>query len=113
LSLLTAGQVGDDPMKTLASEGMRALVDEARGQFDWVILDTVPVGPVPDAVLLASVVDAVLLVASAGATCYDALQRAADALDPSRILGVVLNNVEESHSEYDYASYPTMGSSFT
>src|SRR5262249_26016163 len=44
LSLLTAGASVDDPMKTLGSERMRVLVQQMRKEFDWVLLDTPPIG---------------------------------------------------------------------
>ena len=68
-------------MKTLTSNRMRQFVDEARAEFDWVVIDTVPLVPLPDAKLLATMADAVLIVARAGKTAYDVLQLAVEALD--------------------------------
>jgi protein-tyrosine kinase len=91
LSLLPAGDCEGDPMRTLTSDHMRALVKEARERFDWVIVDTAAIELLPDARLLASMADGTLLVAWAGKTGYDVVQRAAGALGRDRILGVVLN----------------------
>jgi capsular exopolysaccharide synthesis family protein len=91
LSLLPAGEGDGDPMRTLTSDGMRAVIKDAREEFDWVILDTAAIELLPDARLLASMSDCAVLVARAGKTAYDVIQRAAGTLGRDRILGVVLN----------------------
>jgi capsular exopolysaccharide synthesis family protein len=95
LWLLTAGSSGGDPMKTLTSDRMRTLIDDARAEFDWVLVDTPPIGLLPDASLVASVADSTLFVVLAGRTPYDLIQRAAEAVGADRILGVVLNGMSE------------------
>jgi capsular exopolysaccharide synthesis family protein len=110
LSLLAAGQSEADPLNTLASSRMRQLIDEARRTFDWIIIDTPPVGLLPDAKLLASMTDGVLLVAMADKTAYDEIQDAVAALDSAVILGIVLNRVSDSvwsrsQTNGYYASY--------
>ena len=76
---------------------MRRLIDEAREAFDWVIIDTPPVGLLPDANLLAAMVDGVVLVVKAGSTPYDLVKRAVDAIGRDRMLGVVLNRRHDAH----------------
>ena len=49
-------------MSTLTSDRMRRLLAEASAAYDWVIIDTPPVGILTDAKLLGSMVDAALLV---------------------------------------------------
>lgn len=95
LVLLTAGDTDHDPMRILTSDRMRALLDEARHHFDWVIVDTAPVGLLPDAKLVSSMADVTLLVVSAGKTAYDMMQRAVAALGPTSAAGVVLNSSGE------------------
>ena len=110
LSVLTAGQPDADPMSRLASDQMRRVLAEAAMQFDWVIVDTPPVGTVPDANLLATMADVVLLVVEAGRTPARLIQRAADALGRERLIGVVLNKTEDhivsndSPSPYAYVA---------
>src|SRR5947207_6330604 len=70
LSLLTAGSRGGDPMKTLTSDRTRMLIDDARAEFDWILVDTPPIGLLPDAALLASIADGTLFVVRAGKTAY-------------------------------------------
>jgi capsular exopolysaccharide synthesis family protein len=106
LSVLLGGAAEDDPMKTLASDRMRKLIQDARARFDWVLLDTPPVGLLPDAKVLASAVDVTLLVIKAGRTPYDVVQAAADSIGKERIFGVVLNSAAESDiAALSYGSY--------
>lgn len=110
LSVLTAGQPDSDPMDRLASDRMRRVLAEAAAQFDWVIIDTPPVGTVPDATLLATMADVVLLVVQAGRTPARLVQRTVEALGRDRVIGVVLNRTEDrvvssdSSSPYGYAA---------
>jgi len=100
LLVLPAGEATSDPIAGLTGERMRRLITEARNSFDWVIVDTPPVGLLPDANLLASMADGAILVVRAEATPYDLVQRAIDALGRDRILGVVLNRAHETDGAY-------------
>jgi capsular exopolysaccharide synthesis family protein len=107
LSILTAGRPDTDPMSVLSGERMRRVLDEAKQQFDWVIVDTPPVALLSDAHLLSGLVDAVLLVVHSGKTPLPALHTAIEAVGRERILGVVLNrtDVRMAGAAYDYYGY--------
>ncbi|MFN8060107.1 MAG: CpsD/CapB family tyrosine-protein kinase [Vicinamibacterales bacterium] len=107
LTILTAGRPTNDPMGILTSDRMKRLIEEAVERFDWVIIDTPPVGLLTDANLLGAIVDAAVLVVAAGSTPFDLVQRAVEALGRERIFGVVLNRVgpRESYAGYDYGKY--------
>lgn len=111
LWVLTAGRATADPMSTLVSGSMKQLLDDAREAFDWVVVDTPPIAILPDANLLAAMIDTALLVVRAAATPYPMVQRAAQAMGPSRILGVVLNRAEKSGMASVYGYYARMGTS--
>jgi protein-tyrosine kinase len=110
LALLPAGKPVRDPISSLASDAMQQLVGSAASTFDWVILDTPPVGMLPDVGLLSSLSDAVLLVVEAGRVRYDLVQRTVESIGADRIFGVVLNKVPEreivaSYGMHYYAPY--------
>jgi receptor protein-tyrosine kinase len=110
LSALTAGRGDSDPMAGLVSDTMNRLLVEAAQQFDWVIVDTPPVALLPDANLLAAMIDTAVLVVSARATPYPLVKRAMDAIGQQRILGVVLNRMARAdmvaaYSYYGYGAY--------
>lgn len=96
LWVLTAGAMLPDPMGLLVSPAMKQLLDDAKDSFDWVVVDTPPIAILPDANLLASMIDTTLLVVSSQSTPYPMVQRAAQAVGSNRILGVVLNRAEKS-----------------
>jgi protein-tyrosine kinase len=95
LTILPAGRPDADPMSVLTSSRMRAVLDEAREKFDWVIVDTPPLGLLPDAHLLAGIVDGTLLVIAAGSTPFQSAARSAQLIGRDRIIGVVLNRVDD------------------
>jgi capsular exopolysaccharide synthesis family protein len=107
LTILPAGQPSQDPMAGLSSQRMRRIIAEARDLFDWVIVDTPPVGLLSDANLVGALADGIVLVVRAGVTHYDLVQRAANAVGRDRVLGVVLNSVEAERSPayYSYRHY--------
>jgi capsular exopolysaccharide synthesis family protein len=106
LSVLPAGRPTTDPMAGLISERMQRLIEEAREAFDWVIIDTPPVVLLPDANLLAAMVDATVLVVRADSTPHKLVRRAIDALGAQRIIGTVLNQATappgERYGAYSY-----------
>jgi capsular exopolysaccharide synthesis family protein len=107
LGVLTAGRPSSDPIAGLTSPRMASVIEEARDAFDWVIIDTPPVALLPDANLLATMVDGAILVVRSGSTPWDLAQRAVEALGRERVLGVVLNlSSAPSHNlGYGYYDY--------
>ena len=72
------------------------MLEECAARFDWVLIDTPPVGVLPDAQVLARLVGGVILVIGAGSTPAAAVERAVAELGgPDAIIGTVLNRVEE------------------
>jgi capsular exopolysaccharide synthesis family protein len=94
LTVLPAGRPDSDPMAALVSERMRAILREAAERFDWVILDTPPVGLLSDASLIAGLVDGVVFVIGAGSTSVSVVDRALTAIGRDRVIGTVLNGLD-------------------
>jgi len=109
LTVLPAGRPDPDPMSGLTSERMRRIVQEAAARFDWVVIDTPPVGFLSDANLLVAMVDVAIFVVRAGKSPYRLIQRALDAVGRNRILGVVLNAVDENVDVAGYYYYGYYG----
>lgn len=107
LSLVPVGERAADPMAGLISSRMRALVTQVSEGYDWVIIDTPPVGLLSDAKLMVEMVDAALFVVAAGETQYALVQGALDALGRQKILGIVLNRADEraTGDKYGYHGY--------
>src|SRR5262245_43461641 len=102
LGVLAAGRPAKDPIAGLTSARMRRLLEEARGGFDWIIVDTPPVALLPDANLLAALGGGAVIVLKAGATPYELVTRAVNDVGREKILGVVLNSVTEDHGGHAY-----------
>jgi protein-tyrosine kinase len=105
LTVLPAGSPDRSPMAGLTSERMKGVLKEASGRFDWILIDTAPIGLISDAHLLADHVDGVLLVIGAGSTDYSAVKRTVNELGREKIIGVVLNRVQEERAPNAYYQY--------
>jgi protein-tyrosine kinase len=109
LWVLPSGRVEENPLAGLSSERMRGFLDAAAGRFDWVLVDTPPVGLLPDAHVLGRLVQASVFVIRAGGTPFATVEKAIAELGRDCIIGTVLNNVDPSTlqiSEYYGHYYP-------
>lgn len=94
LQVITSGPLPVSPAQVLASRRMEEMIRELAGQADLVLFDSPPAIAVSDASVLATKVDGVLLVLSAGQTKRDHARRAKEALEKvhARLVGAVLTN---------------------
>jgi succinoglycan biosynthesis transport protein ExoP len=104
LSVVPAGGQPVDPTELLDSPRMQDLMRAWRTEYDHIIIDTPPVLPFADALVLAARADGVILVARSGVSRAGALQRATHLLARSgaNIRGMVLNAVRDRQYYYDY-----------
>lgn len=93
LDVVTAGPVPPFPARLVESPRMAALLDEAMGQYDAIVIDTPPLAMVPDAIPLLRKVDGVLVVTRVGAITCDVARRLRGQLEHFKAptLGVVAN----------------------
>ena len=107
LALLPGGRAESNPLGGLSSDRMKRIVEDAAARFDWVIVDSPPVGGLADGRLVSEAVDATILVVRAGVTRFPDLKSAAEMLGHERILGIVLNAVDpaELRGEGYYRHY--------
>jgi capsular exopolysaccharide synthesis family protein len=104
LSILTTGALPPNPAELLGSKRMHDLNKQLHAQADIVIFDGPPCLPVTDPAVLANLVDGVILVVDMTQTRRKDAQRAKEILSKvgARMLGVVLNRVQPSKSNYYY-----------
>jgi capsular exopolysaccharide synthesis family protein len=110
LHILSAGQRPPSPSELLGSDQMRDLVQQWRGEYDHIVLDTPPVLALTDAAILACMADGILLVARIGKTHRQTLCSTRDLLARvnARTLGVILNDFDLNSSAY-FAHYGYRG----
>ena len=79
---------------------MKALVAQLQGSFDYVVVDTPPVGPVVDAVIVARLADKTVFVVRWGSTPREVVERSVQQVSKQkRIGGVVLNFVKQDRAK--------------
>lgn len=102
LFLVPAGKTVANPSELLANGKFDVLMDWLAPHFDWILVDSPPAVPLHDASLLADRCDGVLMVVRADTTPFDIAQKAKAELQDKNIVGVVLNQVDESQRQYGY-----------
>jgi non-specific protein-tyrosine kinase len=111
LWLLPSGRTLADPSWVFGTRAVEALGERLVREWDLVIFDTAPIGPIADTLLLARQTDATILVARAGSTRPGQLEAAIQALRQagSTILGIVLNDLRpgplDRYSSQTYRYY--------
>ncbi|MFH1502401.1 MAG: polysaccharide biosynthesis tyrosine autokinase [Candidatus Eisenbacteria bacterium] len=108
LSILPCGTRRDQPTWLLESMPGSRVMEELLSRFDHVIIDTAPNVAVPDAVLLGSAVDGVVMVLRAGVTPREVAMRGIELQleENSNVLGLIVNNLARVLPYYyDYRYY--------
>jgi succinoglycan biosynthesis transport protein ExoP len=113
LHVLPAGPRPPSPAELLDSDRMRSFVELWRGRYDVIVIDTPPLLGMTDAVVLATMSDAVLLVARSARTRRQSLCRARDLLVrmKTRLVGVIINDLDLNSAEH-YGYYGYYGTSY-
>ena len=107
LSVLPAGGTLDNPSELLGSERMQHLLGELEKRFDVVLIDTPPVLPVTDALVLSTSASGVIVVVRLGETSRERLGRALASLRKLDVplLGLVANGaVASGDAAYGYGA---------
>lgn len=100
-----------NPADILSSQRFRKLVAQMESDFDYVVIDTPPVGTFVDAAIIAALADATALVVRERFVKRAELQNAYDQLKKAdaNVIGVIMNMCEAESSEYYYAYYNKEG----
>ena len=107
LSVLAGGPTFPNPSEVLASEWMKEVISILRGTYDRIIMDSPPIMPVSDPLILAGLVDGVIMVSQAGTTGKAVVRKACQSLTKlnAHIIGLVLNKVRVRKRGYGYYYY--------
>jgi capsular exopolysaccharide synthesis family protein len=106
MDVLISGAVPPNPGELLQTDRFRTILAACEATYDIVIIDSPPVLPVADSLVLSTLVDGALLVVRSGRTTRHALRHALRQLQSvnSPLLGMVLNFRDESSQRYGYGS---------
>jgi polysaccharide biosynthesis transport protein len=107
LDLLPAGQVPPNPSELLGSAAMASLLERLTASYDMVLLDSPPLLPVTDAVVLSKLAGGALLVVGADRTHRPQLQQSLDSLETAgaHLFGIVMNKIARREAAaYAYGS---------
>jgi polysaccharide biosynthesis transport protein len=92
-----------NPVAALASPKARALFEQLKQRFAYIVIDAPPVLPIADSHILAGLSDKVLFVVRARRTPRELFQHALEGFEPANVIGAVLNDVDYQRSRYAYA----------
>ena len=112
LFVIQAGSVSPNPTALLQSENFAIMIDTLRKYFDYIVVDTAPIGVVIDAAIITQQCDASVLVTAAGETNRRDVQKAKEQLEQTSkpFLGIVLNKLNTSVEKYGaYGAYGAYG----
>lgn len=112
LFVVQAGSISPNPTALLQSENFSTMIDTLRKYFDYIIVDTAPIGIVIDAAIITQKCDASVLVTAAGEANRKDVLKAKDQLEQTNkpFLGVVLNKFNTSAEKYgSYGEYGSYG----
>lgn len=106
VDIIFAGPVAPDPSELLSQNLFAELIAELRDRYDYVLIDTPPVGNLIDAAIAAKYCDGAILVIESGLVGRKLAARAKEQIEMSgcRLLGAVLNKVDVRQNKY-YGKY--------
>jgi protein-tyrosine kinase len=102
LWVMPAGSTIASPYELLKSPRLAQCLDEARVQYDYVVLDTPPLVSIPDCRIISRHVDRFVVVVAAHKTPARLLDEALGILPQSKTLGLVFNAGESLDTTYGY-----------
>jgi capsular exopolysaccharide synthesis family protein len=100
ISVLLAGRAEDSTYDLLGSNRIQEFLAEARATYDYVLIDTPPLLPLPDARVVEQWADALVLVVAAHKTPRPAVAEALALIDPAKLIAVAFNGDDRPLSAY-------------
>lgn len=112
LFVVQSGTVSPNPTALLQSKNFNDMIETLRKYFDYIIVDTAPIGIVIDAAIITQKCDASILVTATGEVNKRDVQKAKQQLEQTGklFLGVVFNKLDISVDKYEvYGFYGNYG----
>lgn len=105
LAVVRAGRLAESAYEVLHSPRLGDLLQEARGHYDYVVVDTAPLLPIPDARIIGKWVDGFLVVVYADRTPRKTVEESLNLMVPDKVVGLVFNGDQHTAARRDYQAY--------
>ncbi len=107
MDMIISGPVPPNPAELLGNNRFHELIQKTREVYDYVIIDTPPIGQVIDPAIVAQQTDGIIFLVAQANISYKYAQKQIEQLKKSgcRILGAVLNKVDPEGKEGYYGNY--------
>ena len=107
LDVMLSGEIPPNPSELLGTPRMKQMIDRLSANYDYILVDTSPVGIVADACLVASVLDGVLFLVRQYKTEKDTLAKSLRQLENAnvKVMGFVINGYEDERIGYTKYRY--------
>lgn len=104
LQILAGGIVPPNPTELLAREALPAAIDILRRNFDYVVLDTAPIGMVTDTLMIARTADATVYVCRADYSHKSNLELVNELVESNKFsnVSIVINGIDMNKKKYGY-----------
>jgi len=104
LSIFPSGPAPPNSSELISSDSMKEMLNSLADRYDYILLDSPPLGGGGDSIILSTIVDGVILVAKSGKSKSEVLRRAVCDLSSvrARVLGVILNGCNVGREGHDY-----------
>jgi tyrosine-protein kinase Etk/Wzc len=107
LDVMLSGPLPPNASELILSERLKDIISYGKANYDYVIMDSPPVGLISDAIILMRYSDVVLFVLNTKFAHKEAISNAEEIVEANKIsnFGFVLNGVKRRRSKYYYNKY--------
>jgi succinoglycan biosynthesis transport protein ExoP len=103
-----SGLINDAFLDNLSGQQLSVLLENLRSRFKYTIIDAPPAFPMPEPAIIAPHCDGVFIILRAGRDGPNDLTQAQEALEGSKIMGIILNGVKKTPGQR-YGAYGYYG----
>lgn len=98
LDVITSGTKVKNPTELFSDEKFDNLLEKLKADYDYVILDTPPINPVSDALIIAQKCESLVMIVRAGGTSFESFEKAYNALNvlEIKLAGVIVNGFDST-----------------
>jgi len=107
LQVISSGPLPPNPSEIIGSQRMAGVINQLRGQYERIIIDSPPITAVTDAAILAKYADGAILVIRAGVTNLEIIKSGLNQFRSvnAHLFGAILNSVNMGRESYYYYQY--------